>query len=287
MKRSNSLRLGIVGHGFVGKATDFGFCINTEKFIVDPKYKTNISELAEFKPDVVFVCVPTPMSSDGKQNSETVESVVLELKKKCKNAVVIIKSTVLPSSIEKIQKLNNKIVYNPEFLREKHAEEDFINSELIVFGGDRNLSEKASNIYKNNTSCKSKEHIFLDLKTASLVKYAINTFLATKVTFFNELNELFEQQKSNDTWDKFIRTLSVDSRIGESHMRVPGHDGRLGFGGACFPKDSSALVNYAKEQNINLSVLKAAIKKNNKIRSNYKSLQARESSQNINYKVKQ
>ena len=69
-------------------------------------------------------------------------------------------------------------------------------------------------------------------------------------------------------------------------MSVPGHDGRLGFGGACFPKDSNALVNYAEEQNINLSVLKAVIKKNNKIRGSYKSLQERESSQNINYKVR-
>lgn len=286
MKKSNSLRLGIVGHGFVGKATDFGFCVNTEKFIVDPKYKTNISDLAEFKPDVVFVCVPTPMGPDGKQNSETVERAVLELKEQCEAAVVVIKSTVLPSTLEKIHKLNNNIVYNPEFLREKHAEEDFKKAELIVFGGDRNLSEKVSKIYKNNTICESKEHIFLDLKTASLVKYTINTFLATKVTFFNELNELFKRQNSMDTWDKFIRTLSVDSRIGESHMSVPGHDGRLGFGGACFPKDSSALINYAEEQNVDLSVLKAANSKNNTIRGSYDSLQARESSQNVNYKTK-
>ena len=283
MKVSKKLRLGIVGHGFVGKATDWGFNINVDKFIVDPIYNTSISDLKKFKPEIIFICVPTPMGNDGSQNSEIIENVVKELISVCPNAIKVIKSTVLPSILGNLNKLDSSIVYNPEFLREKHANLDFVNSDMIILGGDKNFSAVVSDAYLKNSRCKTKEHIFTDLETASLVKYSINTFLASKVIFFNEIHSIFEKLNVDDSWESIINIISKDKRIGGSHMNVPGHDGRKGFGGACFPKDSIALIKYAQELNLSLKSLETAIKVNNKIRSNYEDLDEREIDQNVSF----
>ena len=277
------LKVGIIGHGFVGKATDWGFNVNTSKFIVDPKNGTNIDQLAEFNPELIFVCVPTPMGENGIQDSSIIEAVVQELSAKCQESIIVIKSTVLPSILEKIEKTNTKIIYNPEFLREKHANEDFMNSEMIIFGGDKDIATQVSKFYLDHSRCKTTQHIFLGISSASLVKYSINSFLATKVLFFNEIHDVFNKLKNNDEWKTFIETVSLDKRIGESHMNVPGHDGKKGFGGACFPKDTSALLKYAQDIGVDLDVLKIAINKNNKIRSQYTELGAREKEQNVSF----
>ena len=173
---------------------------------------------------------------------------------------------------------------NPEFLREKSANDDFTNSKLIIFGGDRSNSEFLASFYDKHTKCKCKDYIFTDAESASLVKYTINSFLATKVIFFNEIFNLFNQINSNESWDNFTSIISKDERIGDSHMMVPGHDGRFGFGGACFPKDTSALISYADSLDVDLSLIKDAIKQNNKIRSTYKKQTEREKEQNISFK---
>ena len=170
MKIYRKLKLGIVGHGFVGKATDWGFNKRVSKFIVDPLLDTNIEDLKEFEPEIVFICVPTPMSDDGSQDSSIIENVIKELVSHCPNAIKVVKSTVLPSLLDELHKLDSKLVYNPEFLREKHANLDFVNSDIIIFGGDRNISSRVSDAYLKHSRCKTKEHIFTDLKTASFIK---------------------------------------------------------------------------------------------------------------------
>jgi len=283
MKKNKILRLGIIGHGFVGKATDWGFDKNVEKFIVDPKYKSTVKDLSDFNPDMVFVCVPTPMGKDGEQDSSILEETLLQLSELCPQTVVIVKSTVVPSTLKKLSARCKNIIYNPEFLREKHAKNDFENSPMIMLGGDRNICEEVSHAYLYHSKCKTKEHIFLELMSASLVKYAINTFLATKVIFFNELYKLFLTLDSTESWKQITDAITTDQRIGASHTDVPGHDGREGFGGACFPKDSSALLDYAQKQEVNLSVLQSAVKKNKLIRKQYKTLDKREKEQNVSY----
>ena len=283
MSTCKKIKIGIVGYGFVGKATDWGFSVNVEKFIVDPKLGTNINQLSKFRPEIVFICVPTPMGHDGDQDSAVVEKVTKDLVRSCPNSVKVLKSTVLPSVLDELYKLDNKIVYNPEFLREKHANTDFINSEFIILGGDRNVASKVSHTYMSNSKCKTKDHIFTDLKTASLIKYAINTFLASKVIFFNEIHNIYEKLNVSDSWENIIDAISKDKRIGKSHMDVPGHDGKRGFGGACFPKDSLALAKFSEKIDCNLNVLRTVIKSNNKIRSNYSDLDARASEQNVSF----
>ena len=283
MKIYKKLKLGIVGHGFVGKATDWGFNRRVTKFIVDPIHNTSISDLEKFNPEMVFICVPTPMSNDGSQDTTIIISVIKDLIKHCPNSIKVVKSTVVPSILNELQGLDPKLIYNPEFLREKHANLDFVKSDMIIFGGDRNISSEVSKAYLRHSRCKTREHIFTDIETASLIKYAINTFLASKVIFFNELYELYRKLNVNDSWESVIDIVSKDQRIGNSHMNVPGHDGRKGFGGACFPKDSMAFIKFAKSIGIDLSSLITTVKVNNEIRSKYKELESRESQQNVSF----
>ena len=278
------MKIGIVGYGFVGKALANGLNDDVEISKIDPKFNTTVENLIEFNTSIIFVCLPTPMLDDGSQDISIIEKVLNDLKSKDLESLVVIKSTVLPKNIENIQKIFPKFVYNPEFLREKSANDDFINSKLIIFGGDRSNSEFLASFYDKHTKCKCKDYIFTDAESASLVKYTINSFLATKVIFFNEIFNLFNQINSNESWDNFTSIISKDERIGDSHMMVPGHDGRFGFGGACFPKDTSALISYADSLDVDLSLIKDAIKQNNKIRSTYKKQTEREKEQNISFK---
>lgn len=286
MKNKKNLKLGIVGYGFVGKATDYGFSRDVEKYIVDPLIGTNIQGLKSFGPEIVFVSVPTPMSKDGSQDSTIIKKAIKELTFSCPDSIKVVKSTVLPSILQELAILDNKIIYNPEFLREKHANEDFKNSNMIILGGDRNISEKVSKAYKKHSCCDNPEYIFTDLVTASFIKYSINTFLASKVMYFNELHQVFEKIDVNDNWESVIDIISKDQRIGGSHMNVPGHDGKRGFGGACFPKDSAAFLKFAENNGINLNVLKTVIKTNNEIRASYDYLDDREIEQNVFFEDK-
>ena len=277
------LKLGIVGHGFVGKATDEGFNKNVEKFIVDPRYGTSIQDLAKFKPEIVFVCVPTPMQDNGEQDATILISAAKELIKECPDSIKVVKSTVLPSMLKMLYGLDKNFIYNPEFLREKYANEDFVNAKLIILGGEKTMASKVADIYAQYSQCISRDFIFTELETASLIKYGINTFLASKVMFFNELHEVYKQSEISESWEFFTKVISMDDRIGKSHMDVPGHDGKKGFGGACFPKDANALVKYSESIGHEMKMLKKVIKINNKIRSSYKNLDDREKQQNISY----
>ena len=278
------MKVAIVGLGFVGKSLLNGIKDSALVKQIDPKLGTNIDELKEFLPEIIFICVPTPMDNDKTQDISIVKSVVDQINNLSISSLVVLKSTLLPNHVKDLEEIIPRFTYNPEFLREKHANKDFINSELIVFGGNKKDALILSRFYKDHTKCICKEHIFTDAKTASLIKYTINSFLSVKVIFFNELKELFDESGANEDWKKFIKYIAKDNRIGSSHMQVPGHDGRLGFGGACLPKDSNAFVNYANQIEKQLNILNNAIKLNNDIRSSYNEKTKRELEQNITYK---
>ena len=278
------MKIGIIGYGFVGKALEAGFTDAVKILKIDPKLNSKIDDLIDFDPHAIFICVPTPMKKDSSQDISILRNVINEISKLNLKALIVLKSTVLPNYIKEIENLIPEFIYNPEFLREKHATEDFINSKLIVFGGSLNSCKYLGDIYNNFTKCISNDYIFTDPTSASLMKYSINSYLATKVTFFNELNQLFKKSSTKSSWEEFIGAISRDERVGNSHMQVPGHDGRLGYGGACLPKDSNAFSKYADEIDTPLNVLKAAINANNKIRSSYNIETERESDQNIKFK---
>ncbi len=277
------MKVGIVGCGFVGKALSNGLKDSVFKLEIDPKLNTSTKDLVNFNPDIIFVCLPTPLKENLSLDSSIVDTVIDELIDLQINSLIVLKSTILPSNLKKISKRIKRFIYNPEFLREKHANEDFINSELIVFGGSSADIEIAKEFYVNHTKCKCNDFVQTDLVTASLIKYTINTFLATKVSFFNEINKVFIKSGADDSWSNFISYLQKDIRMGNSHMSVPGHDGKEGFGGACLPKDSFALLKYFKESNLDFKVLKSVLDVNNNIRGKYND-DPREIEQRITYK---
>ncbi len=276
------MKVGIIGFGFVGNALSKGLKKSVDIIKIDPKLGTDINDLITFEPDFVFISVPTPMNDDGAQDLSILNSVFNQIKDSQLNTTLILKSTVTPENLHHLEK-KLEFVYNPEFLREKSALDDFINGEIIIFGGDKELCREVSNFYKEFTLCKKKEHFITDKTTASLIKYAINSFLATKVIYFNQLESVFSLSNSNMDWSSFIKIIAEDKRIGNSHMNVPGHDGRNGFGGACFPKDISALERYASKAGFNFSLVQEVIKINNQIRSVYNDPIEREIDQNISF----
>jgi len=277
------MKVGIVGCGFVGKALSNGLKDSVFKLEIDPKLNTSTKDLVNFNPDIIFVCLPTPLKENLSLDSSIVDTVIDELIDLQINSLIVLKSTILPSNLKKISKRIKRFIYNPEFLREKHANEDFINSELNSFGGSSADIEIAKEFYVNHTKCKCNDFVQTDLVTASLIKYTINTFLATKVSFFNEINKVFIKSGADDSWSNFISYLQKDIRMGNSHMSVPGHDGKEGFGGACLPKDSFALLKYFKESNLDFKVLKSVLDVNNNIRGKYND-DPREIEQRITYK---
>ena len=277
------MKIGIIGYGFVGKALAAGLNEDVSLLKIDPKLNTNINDLIDFKPNAIFICVPTPMNQDFSQDISILNDVIKKLNVLNLQSLIVIKSTVLPKYIIEIEKQISEFIYNPEFLREKHANQDFIDSKLIVFGQNNTSAKKLEEIYRDHSKCICTDYIYTDAIAASLIKYSINSYLATKVTFFNELNSLFNQSGTEESWDNFILAIANDPRIGNSHMQVPGHDGRLGFGGACLPKDSNAFNIYSEEVGEPLSLLKKVIKTNNKIRAKYNVKTLRELEQNIKY----
>ena len=277
------MKIAIIGFGFVGKATLNGLTNDVETLLIDPKLGTSSKELKAFNPNFVFVCVPTPMGKNGSIDSNIIFDVIKDIEKYSPNTIAVIKSTITPDIVESILESKINIVYNPEFLRDRTADEDFINSKMIIFGGTTEYCKKTADFYKNYTKCKCNDYQFMPADKASLLKYTVNSFLATKVLFFNEIHDLFERLDTNMSWEDFISVIQLDSRIGKSHMQVPGPDGRYGFGGACFPKDTNALYEFSKSHGSDLDLLNKAIEKNNSIRSSYQDLDVREKEQNVQF----
>tara|TARA_B100000900_G_scaffold382173_1_gene369178 strand:- start:2302 stop:3141 length:840 start_codon:yes stop_codon:yes gene_type:complete len=276
-------RVLVIGHGFVGSALETSFHEEVEKKIVDPKYNTKVQDFASFNPHLVFICVPTPSKSDGSIDTSILEKVTKECIDLYPKSIITIKSTCLPNILKDLQNLSKRVIHNPEFLTEKNAVDDFISSPFQIFGGNKENCVYVSDFLKNYTKCKFVESHYVSMEVASLIKYTINSFLAIKVVFFNQIKEIFETLELENEYENFTNGVRLDERIGSSHMKVPGPDGRVGFGGACFPKDTKAFVHFFNENKAHFSILEDAIKVNDKIRKSYIQMLDREKEQNIDF----
>ena len=274
MHLKENKNIAIVGHGYVGKAVDYGFSDGVNKYIIDPIYNTDISNLVGKNIDIAFVCVPTPFGKNGEIDSSIVESVVRELAQF--TCPIIIKSTVTPDIVDKLYLRNKLVVYNPEFLTEKNALDDFVNPPMHIFGGSRSITKIVKEFYEDYSNCKPCPVFHMTAKEASFVKYGINSFLATKVLWMNQFKDIVDNMGCN--YNKIINAIGTDIRVGPSHTQVPGPEGKRGFGGACFPKDTQAFANFAKT----FTVLEEVIKQNNSYRSEYE-LDDREKEQKVVY----
>ena len=254
--------VGIIGNGFVGEAISFAFSSIANMFIFDTDPSRCLNDIESVHNcDFVFVCVPTPMFEDGSQDLSYVESA---FKKAKGGPVYILKSTVLPGTTDGLSKKypNLKIIFSPEFLTERTAKLDMLTQSRIILGGELLLTEKAKNLF--NERFKIKNIIQTDSKTAELTKYMNNTFFATKVSIMNEFKLLCDKIGAN--WEDALRGFVSDGRIGDSHLNVPGHDGKLGYGGTCFPKDVNALLSFSKRHDIELNTIAGGWATNLKVR---------------------
>lgn len=275
------LRIGIVGHGFVGQAVDYAFTHpHVVKFYVDPKHDTTIDDLIDWKPHITFICAPTPMAESGFVDASIVEDAVLKLIEHTEGGVII-KSTVPPDIIDRLYNSlyeddYKRLTVNPEFLTESSAKEAFINAEYHIVGGHPDACKAVASIYDAFSLCTAREFVFMTGPEAAFVKYGVNSFLATKVTFFNQLYDSIEKFGSN--FVTIANAIGRDPRIGVGHTRVPGYDGKRGFGGACFPKDTKAFTMFDKD----LTLLEKCVSINNDYRNQYE-LDEREESNNVDY----
>ena len=258
----NKIKVGVIGNGFVGEAISFAFSSIAEMFIYDTDPSRSLNDLESVhKCDFVFICVPTPMYKNGSQDLSYVENA---FEKATDNPVYILKSTVLPGTTEKLSKKypSSKIIFSPEFLTERTAKLDMLTQSRIILGGDLILTEKAKKLF--NSRFKIKNIIQTDSKTAELTKYMNNTFFATKVSIMNEFKLLCDKIDAN--WEDALKGFISDGRIGDSHVNVPGHDGKLGYGGTCFPKDVNALISFSKKHGIELNSIAGGWTTNLKLR---------------------
>lgn len=256
-------KIGIIGLGFVGGAIRDAMADECDLVLVDrdPKKGTHkIKDILEC--EGVFVCVPTPQGNDGKADTTILESVLQSLKDF--KGVIISKCTAPPDVYEKLNKKYPNLVHAPEFLTAANATRDYIAGKFAIIGGSVGayLRDAERIIRLGQQSLDSVAHC--SIQEASLAKYTINSFMSTKVIFMNEIYKL--AKTTGQDYEKIAQMVTMDTRIGKSHMQVPGPDGQFGFGGACFPKDTAALLKYAQEQGVDLNVLDAAVKKNTLVR---------------------
>ena len=260
------ITFGIIGNGFVGKAMKELKCKKNKAIVYDinselcePK-GTIINDLC--KCDIIFICVPTPMNKDGSCHINIVESIIKSIKFiQGRTDNIIIKSTVPVGTCDK---LNTN--FSPEFLTEKNYINDFINCEHWIFGINKsydNIKYKITNLinnaYEEGKITHNNIH-FVSNSEAEMIKYFRNAFLATKISYCNEIAEFCE---SKDIEYENVRKLAtLDKRITDSHTYVPGHDGKNGYGGTCLPKDCNSLKKQMENVNMTSYILDSVLKRN-------------------------
>ena len=257
----------IIGFGFVGKATYllnnndikiFVYDINPDLCIPNG---INLEEVVK-NVDLIFISLPTPLNIDGTCYTKLIDDVLNSIS----HDYIIIRSTIPVGYCD-----SKKVFFMPEFLTEKNWKNDFINNKNWIYGIYENCPKEKEEIFKNriselinsaykNDSIKYNQISFCSNKEAELTKLVRNTFLATKISYFNEIYDL--TQKLNINYDRVVELVKSDERIGDTHMSCPGHDGRRGYGGTCFPKDTNSMYYQMIGHGIDSHIFEANLYRN-------------------------
>jgi|TARA_R110000744_G_scaffold342569_2_gene447768 UDPglucose 6-dehydrogenase len=259
MKKS----IGIIGNGFVGESQAFAFSPTTyvRIFDIDPLKATHTLE-ETLEQEFVFICLPTPMTMDGVQDISYIEKFFKSITPN-DDTIFIIKSTVLPGTTQRlIDKYGYNIIFSPEFLTERTAKLDMMTQARIIFGGSEDLTKRVEELFTDRFM--NRNIIHTNSTTAEYIKYMNNTFFATKVAVMNEFYRL--SQQIDVDWKTALYGFAADGRVGDSHLHVPGPDGKLGYGGTCFPKDVNAIINFAKEHGVSMNAIEGGWETNVEVR---------------------
>tara|TARA_B100000674_G_scaffold496716_1_gene527820 strand:+ start:1462 stop:2298 length:837 start_codon:yes stop_codon:yes gene_type:complete len=263
------MKIGIIGQGFVGTAVREGLSPYYECYTydLDTNKCSNTHEEVVNRSDIIFLCVPTPMRKSGACDTRILENVIKEIDHKVKSTrkpILVIKSTIPPGTTEKMSKFTDlDVCFSPEFLTEANSVNDFKNQTRIIIGGPRPATGTVKQMFRK--AFPTIPIVKTGTKTAEMVKYFTNCFLASKVTFANEMYEICSRNEID--FDKVTEYALHDQRIGSTHLMVPGPDGDRGFGGHCFPKDLSAMIEYSKQSSYYPNFLLAVEESNNIFRS--------------------
>jgi len=229
------MNLLIIGFGVVGQAVYEGLKKNNKIDLLDIEPNNNIDYSSY---DGIIICLPTPQGPIGECDDMMVEQYHRSIRMEVPAVPILIKSTISLELVELLED-DQELTYNPEFLTEADSNEEFCHQKFAIFGGHHCRSWYELYI---NSGIKIDKVRFTSMKNAAYAKYTINSFLATKVIFFNELYNMY----CDDGFDELTEIVAMDERIGKSHMMVPGFDREFGFGGMCLPKDTSAFVTSGK-----------------------------------------
>jgi len=218
------------------------------------EFTTNLKEAIE-KSEVIFICVGTPSRSNGNIDLTQFKKAVRSIAKVLGGYKVIVDKSTVPvgtgdwtkKEIAKYYKGDFAVVSNPEFLREGTAIKDFLEPDRIIIGSE---DEQAKEIMLDIYSSINAPKIITDIRSAELIKYAANAFLATKISFINEIASVCE--RTGGDVKRVAEGIGLDKRIGKSFLNAG-----IGFGGSCFPKDVDGLMEVAKKKKYNFHLLKA------------------------------
>lgn len=268
------IRVGIVGNGFVGGAHARALSTYVEDVQVcdiDPRKSTcDIATIC--KQDIAIICVPTPMLPSGEVNASYVRDVLEKLRGNLLHRLpVIIKSTLPPSALDKLFNEFGEelfLVFSPEFLTERTADLDLQQSNRIILGirpEDMQLCAQ-SQMVKLLFDCRwpGVPQYWTHYKAASLAKYTCNVFFGVKITLLNEIAELCSAVGVD--YKQVIQLALTDPRIGRSHYKVPGHDGKKGYSGSCLPKDTIGYMKECEKHKLSATIAKGAWSANLRMR---------------------
>lgn len=264
------MHIGVIGNGFVGKATRLLECDEIKILSYDKNPEccnplgTTLDDL--LKCSVIFISVPTPMNKDGSCHLGIIESVLDDLHNINYSGHIVLRSTVPPGTSDKLN-----CYFMPEFLTEKNFEYDFVHNKDWVFGlvgnqEDEDFKKDITELFTlayNENKIKYNTIYFLTNSEAELVKMFKNCYLATKVAFCNEMYSYCE--KKGICYENVRKVAANDDRILHGHTKVPGHDGKCGYGGTCFPKDTNSMINEMKKTNADCPVMESVVYRNENI----------------------
>ena len=225
------MKFGILGYGYVGKATHLGLLNNQKCIVHDTIFESERSVLKDA--GTIFVCIPT----ETQQDINTVISEIAQIQEFNPSAIFVIRSTLPLGACERIQKYVGNIIYMPEFLRERYWDTDCLKRPLVVGGDNKELPQWL--LDEEIKLCSTQE--------AELVKMFSNNFAVMRIAFANVFYDLAEDVGAD--YSKIL-DMYLDVQQNQTYMEVPGHDGTRGFGGKCLPKDLDFLINTLDEKGI-------------------------------------